>query len=200
MGHFIVMEGLDGAGTTTQCHELVQWLRAQGSVVCSTREPTDRSIGRVIRRSLRAEPEAPSVAALPWMFAADRADHLAGVVEPALARSEWVISDRYLHSSLAYQSLTLPLEEVWSLNCTFRVPDVTFFVRVPLDVCLDRVAARGEEREIYEAREQLARIEQRYEAVIHFLRERGHRIVEISGMGAVPDIAAAIRAEVEALG
>jgi dTMP kinase len=130
------------------------------------------------------------------MFAADRADHLAAVIEPALARGEWVVSDRYFHSSLAYQSLTLPLDQVWTLNHTFRVPDLTIFVRVPLDVCLERVTSRGEEREIYEVREQLIRIERRYDGVISFLREQGHRIVEVSGVAPVQEIAGRIHAAV----
>ncbi len=120
MGRFIVLEGLDGAGTTTQAALLAEWLGARGEVV-QTREPTAGPIGRLIRSSLRAEPDSPAETSLPWLFAADRAEHLTRVIEPALARGAWVISDRYYHSSLAYQSLVQPLERLLALN-PFRAP------------------------------------------------------------------------------
>ena len=152
MSRFIVMEGLDGAGTTTQVVELVRALEAAGQPATRTHEPTDGAVGRLIRATLRDQPDAADRRTLPWMFAADRADHLHRVVEPALADGRWVVSDRYLHSSLAYQSLELPLEQVFALNRAFRVPDLTLFIHVPVQVGLDRIEARGATRELYEHR------------------------------------------------
>ena len=143
---FLVLEGLDGAGTTTQSERLAQALSARGEVVL-TREPTDGPVGRIIREVLRGDQRAPTVDTLPWLFAADRADHLTRKVEPALRRGAYVVSDRYYHSSLAYQSLTLPLEDVSALN-SFRSPHITFFLDVPVDECLARIGKRGGEREI----------------------------------------------------
>lgn len=180
MGGFIVIEGIDGAGTTTQSGRLVQALGARGGAVVATREPTEGPIGRVIRTTLRAEAGSPAPAALPWMFAADRADHLHRTVLPSLAAGAWVVSDRYFHSSLAYQSMEIALPAVWSLNQDFRVPDLTVFLRVPVDEALRRIADR-KIREIFEERDRLARVEVAYEKTVSFLREKGHRIVDIDG-------------------
>lgn len=196
---FIVLEGLDGAGTTTQLARLATWLEAQGRTVVRTHEPTDGPVGRLIRRTLQRDADAPAPSTLPWMFAADRADHLARLVEPALARGEVVLSDRYLHSSLAYQSLQQPLESVWALNATFRVPDLTLFVEVPVQVSLDRIAARGGEREIFEEEERLVAIRDSYHRVLDRLRDRGDRIVTLDGTGSIDAVEAAIRPHVEAL-
>jgi dTMP kinase len=190
---FLVIEGLDGAGTTTQSARLIAWFTARGHRAVATREPTDGPIGRLIRTTLRAEAGSPDPTVLPWMFAADRADHLHRIVEPTLAGRASVVSDRYLHSSLAYQSLTLPLSEVWALNHTFRVPDLTLFLRVPVAECLRRMEGRPE-REIYEEESRLVKISASYDATMAFLRERGHAIVTIDGSLPVDDVTAAILA------
>ena len=117
---------------------------------------------------------------LPWLFAADRSDHLFRTVEPALARGATVVSDRYYHSSLAYQSLTMPLEQVAALN-RFRAPDLTVFLDVPVDVCLERIGRRGGPREIYERRDRLQRIAEAYEAVLDLVMARGEHVVRLDG-------------------
>lgn len=180
---FLVLEGLDGAGTTTQRERIADRLRAAGRTVLTTHEPTDGPVGRLIRATLRRAPGAVDPGCLPWMFAADRADHLARTVDPALAAGAVVITDRYLHSSLAYQSLDLPLEDVFSLNRHFRVPDLTVMVDVPVEECLRRIDARGAARELFEERDRLERIAAAYEAVIARLTARGDRIARISGVG-----------------
>jgi dTMP kinase len=172
---FIVIEGLDGAGTTTQTALLAERLRASGRVVHTTREPTG------------------------GLFAADRADHLAHEIEPALARGETVISDRYIPSSLAYQSLTLPLERVFALNADFRVPDLTLFLEVPVDTCLLRIASRPSQ-EIFEERRQLEKIAQSYQQVFDFLRSRGERIVRIDGTASPGGVLEELVQEAERLG
>lgn len=182
---FLVLEGLDGAGTTTQCERLVASLRAMGREVVQTREPTGGPVGRIIRGVLGGEPDAPTVETLPWLFAADRADHLGRTVSPALARGAVVVSDRYYHSSLAYQSQTLPLADVAALN-RFRSPDLTLFLDVPVGDCLARIQARGGKREIYEHREKLERIASAYEEVLALVEARGERVVRIDGT-ATPD-------------
>jgi len=195
-GRFFVLEGLDGAGTTTQAARLAAHLREHGREVIETHEPTDGPVGRLIRQALRGEEGAVDRQTLPWMFAADRADHLTRLVEPTLARDADVISDRYLHSSLAYQSLDRPLDLVYSLNADFRVPDLTIFVRVPVDVCLARIEARGGVREIFEKREQLAAILEQYLLVLDRLEARGDSIAYVNGDAPVDEVEAAIRAAV----
>jgi len=196
---FIVIEGLDGAGTTTQTALLAERLRASGRTVHTTREPTGGLIGQVLRRSLRGEPDAPPPSVLPWLFAADRADHLVREIEPALSRGEVVISDRYIPSSLAYQSLTLPLEEVFALNASFRVPDLTLFLEVPVDTCLLRIASRPSQ-EIFEERRQLEKIAKSYLQVCHFLRSRGERVVRIDGTASPSEVLEELVVEAERLG
>jgi dTMP kinase len=190
---FIVLEGLDGAGTTTQCERLVASLRAGGREVVQTREPTGGPVGRIIRSVLAGEEDAPTVETLPWLFAADRADHLGRTVSPALGRGAVVVSDRYYHSSLAYQSLTLPLTDVAALN-RFRSPDLTVFLDVPVDECLARIRARGGKREIYEHREKLERIAAAYEEVLTLVQGRGERVVRLDGTASPDDVQAAILA------
>ena len=90
------------------------------------------------------------------------------------------VSDRYYHSSLAYQSLTMPLEQVAALN-RFRAPDLTVFLDVPVDVCLERIGRRGGPREIYERRDRLQRIAEAYEAVLDLVMERGEHVVRLDG-------------------
>ncbi len=199
MGRFIVIEGLDGAGTTTQAERLCASLTARGVEVVRTAEPTTGPIGRMIRAVLRGEPDAPSKASLPWLFAADRADHLARLVEPGVARGAWVVSDRYLPSSLAYQSLDHPLEQIVALNATFRAPDLLIMVDIDVDTALDRITARGAAREIFEERAALAAIAARYAEVMPTLVARGWRVVHIDGALAIDDVAAQIGAAVDAL-
>ena len=194
MGQFIVIEGLDGAGTTTQVERLCRALINQGKQVVQTCEPTDRVVGRIIRKTLSGDSNAPHPRTLPWMFAADRSDHLLGLVEPALVAGRWVVSDRYFHSSLAYQSLTLPLEEVWSLNRHFRAPDLTVFIDLTVERCLERVLSRGGSRDIYEHEQQLLQISAAYARVLPFLADLGHRIERVAGEGSVDEVAERVRA------
>jgi dTMP kinase len=197
MGRFLVLEGLDGAGTTTQAERLVRRLQGRGLDVVRTAEPTDGPVGRLIRSTLRKEPGSPSRGTLPWMFAADRADHLDRVVGPALAAGRWVVSDRYLPSSLAYQSLDVPLELVDGLNRAFRVPDLVLYVRVPVEVALARIGGRGAAREVFEERALLERVAAAYDGVMRRLADRGWPIRTIDGAAGVDQVEAAIAAAVE---
>ncbi len=192
MGRFVVIEGIDGAGTTTQTQRLVARLRAAGESVLATNEPTDLPIGVQIRRVLRKEEGAPHPNTLPWLFAADRADHQVRRIQPALAAGSWVVSDRYLPSSLAYQSLQRPLEEVEALNASFPAPDVLVFVHVPVEVALERVAARGAARELFEERAWLEQVAERYDVVMDRLVARGWNVVRVDGTASMDAVAAAI--------
>lgn len=183
-GRFIVIEGLDGSGKTTQFKRL----SAAMPHALTTCEPTSREFGTVIRRTLRGEPGAPSPLSLPWAFAADRADHLVSVVEPALVEGRDVICDRYLPSSLAYQSLTLPLERVWAMNRSFRVPDVTFWLDVTAEVAAERIGMRGGTVEIYDALDRLKQVNEAYHTVFRFLEGKGWRIEKIDGSGDADEI------------
>lgn len=192
MPSFIAVEGLDGAGTTTQVARLVDRLVEAGHPTHRTFEPSDLAVGRLVRAALRQEEGAPGRPVLPWLFAADRADHLDREVNPALDRGEHVVTDRYVPSSLAYQALEVDMDIVWSLNAHFRAPDLTVFVHVPVDLGLQRIGARGSDREVYEKRELLERVEGNYERALSRLEGRGDRIARIDGSGSIDEVADAI--------
>ncbi|NJC69213.1 dTMP kinase [Planosporangium thailandense] len=150
-GLFVVFEGGEGAGKSTQVRLLADALRAQGHHVLVTREPGATEVGERIRNLLLHEQPA-STALTPraeaLLYAADRAHHVAAVIRPALARGEVVISDRYVDSSLAYQGAgrTLPVDEVSWLSSWATgglKPDLTVLLDVDPRVGLDRVGARG---------------------------------------------------------
>jgi dTMP kinase len=104
-GRFVVLEGGDGSGKSTQARRLAAWLREEGITVVETFEPGAGPTGAVLREVLLhgPEPVAPRTEAL--LMAADRAQHVATVIGPALARGEWVVCDRYVPSSLVYQGV-----------------------------------------------------------------------------------------------
>lgn len=141
-GRFVVLEGLDGAGTTTQARILADALSKHGIHVESEREPTDGAFGKIVREFTdgRRHLETPTVA---LGFAADRIEHTVQIREWVTAGS-WVISDRYVASSLAYQtSQGLDFEWVRTLNSHAMAPDMTIFVDTSVEVCVDRLSRRG---------------------------------------------------------
>ena len=110
---FIVIEGLDGSGGTTQSRLLASWFEKRGEKLLLTQEPSNRPIGRLIQESLL--PSANHVIGdrvFPYLFAADRQDHLDEEILPALSSRQHVISDRYYHSSLAYQGISVGMAKV----------------------------------------------------------------------------------------
>ncbi|HEX5585870.1 MAG TPA: dTMP kinase [Acidimicrobiia bacterium] len=117
-GRFVVVEGGDGSGKSTQVARLVESLRARGLGVVATFEPGATPAGAVLRDVLLhgAAPIAPVTEAL--LMAADRAQHVAEVVAPALARGDWVVSDRFVASSLVYQGVVrgLGVDAIRALN------------------------------------------------------------------------------------
>lgn len=143
-GLLIAFEGGDGAGKSTQSRLLGQWLQEQGYAVLHTREPGGTTLGRTLRELvLHGEDGSVAPRAEALIFAADRAQHVATVVRPALERGEIVLTDRYLDSSVAYQGAARELghEEVRDLSLWAvegLVPDLT--------VLLDVSPEQGRER------------------------------------------------------
>ena len=142
-GRFVVLEGGDGSGKSTQATLLASALGARGCNVVTTHEPGATAMGALLRDVLlhRSEPIAPITEAL--LMAADRAQHVAEVVEPALARGDWVVSDRFLPSSLVYQGVVrgLGVDVVRAMNARAVgavVPDVV----IVLDVAVDQASSR----------------------------------------------------------
>ncbi len=106
MGKFIVVEGADGAGTTTQAKEITGWLTDKGHKVLQTFEPTGGAVGSVIRKMLTKEIEPLNWKAMYYLFAADRLHHINEHIIPALIEGITVVCDRYYPSTLVYQSLS----------------------------------------------------------------------------------------------
>ena len=158
---FIAIEGIDGSGTTTQARMLADWLRLRGEKVVCTSEPTDSPAGRLVKAMLR-ESARPDEVTLAFLFAADRREHLNSTILPALEKGEWVVTDRYLLSSVAYQSRGAPFEWVCELNKLFLRPAVTVLIDVAVEVALARVGRRGKEREYYEDEETLRRVRENF--------------------------------------
>ncbi len=207
-GRFIVLEGLDGAGTTTQARMLGDALRRAGRRVHVTAEPSAGPGGALIRQILTRRVTGPDgagfdPAALALLFAADRLDHLATEVTPRLRDGVDVVSDRFTLSSLAYQGITTgDMAWVDAINRRASVPDLTVFLRVPATVALRRRKAvtAAADREIFEVSAFQKRVADGYERAIAFLRAAGQRIVEVDGQAPPEAVAAAVRAEVERIG
>lgn len=146
MNKLIAIEGIDGAGTTTQCQRL-----AARFGLHLTREPTDRSIGQLLRSILRHEVAVEDEKAVALLFAADRLDHVGAEIVPRLAQQS-VITDRYVMSSIVYQSLTVDRAFVADINRFARPADLTILVDVDVDVAESRRLGRGGPEERYDRR------------------------------------------------
>lgn len=203
-GRFVVLEGLDGAGTTTQARLLCERLRAAGSLVHVTAEPSGGPAGALVRQILTRRVSGPEggfdPAALALLFAADRLDHVAAEIAPKLRAGFDVVSDRFTLSSLAYQGVTTgDMAWVELLNARAAVPDVTVFLRVRADVAFRRRQAVTVDREIFEVGPFQRKVAASYDRAIERLRAQGQRIVEVDGEEPVEAVAAAVQAEVEKL-
>jgi dTMP kinase len=193
-GRFIVFEGLDGAGTTTQAKLLAERVQKQGRTVYLAHQPSEGPAGLLIRQILAgrtATPQADGKLAtvdervMALLFAADRLDHLGAQIEPRLARNEDVILDRYTLSSLAYQGASVSHEFIAQANRFARKPDLTLFLYVPAAVAIERVRSRGARLERYETAQQLQVIEREYSRLVGTLAS----VVSIDGTRPIPDVA-----------
>ena len=165
-GRFVVLEGADGAGTTTQARALAETLNARGHAVHITAEPSTGAVGRLIREQLATgEKNTARWQSLALLFAADRLLHVEDEIEPRLAAGEWVISDRYALSSLVYQGLHVDEDWVKTLNQYAVAPDIVLLVTLPLPVALERISGRAGTREVYENEALQARVHARYAAL-----------------------------------
>lgn len=202
-GRFLVLEGLDGAGTTTQARLLGERIRAAGRSAHVTAEPSGGPVGALIRQVLTRRIGGAGgfdPAALALLFAADRRDHLAVEIAPKLARGVDVISDRYALSSLAYQGAALgDMAWVHAVNREATAPALTLFLRVRPEVALRRRRAASLDREIYEVDAFQRKVARSYRTALARLRAAGERVVELDGERPVAEVAEAVWAAVEAL-
>lgn len=194
-GHFISLEGIDGAGKSAQIGRLAEWLRSRGHRVTTCRDPGSTPVGDAIRailldrHDLRLTPNAEML-----LYMAARAQLVADVIEPALGRGDWVVSDRYLLSNVVYQGYAGGLDpeiirEVGRVATAGRVPDLVILLDVDLDISarrlarpLDKLENRGDGYR--------TRLREGYRA--EAARQPG-RVVTIDASGAIDAVAAAIR-------
>lgn len=165
MRGFIVFEGLDGSGLSTQAKLLGDYLKDKGHEVVLTKEPTrDSEAGRRIRtildEKIKAEP-----AEIQKLFVQDRKEHLENLIIPALQGGKVVISDRYFFSTIAFGGANLNLEWLINLNKNFLVPDITFFIMVRPEICIERIIKRGDGIKLFEKLEMLRRVYKNYQIV-----------------------------------
>ncbi|HEX6471365.1 MAG TPA: dTMP kinase [Streptosporangiaceae bacterium] len=182
-GVLIAVEGGEGAGKTTQARLLAIWLRDQGYDVVNTHEPGATKVGMRLRAILLdKESTGLSARAEALLYAADRAEHVAAVIQPALRRGAIVITDRFVDSSLAYQGFgrALPAEEIARVNAWATgglVPDLTIVLDVPADVGLGRFASPADRLES-EPREFHERVRRGFRALAE---AEPHRYLVIDG-------------------
>ncbi|HEY8078858.1 MAG TPA: dTMP kinase [Labilithrix sp.] len=196
-GRFVVLEGIDGAGTTTQAARLVERLRAEGTTCRGTREPSDGVIGSLVRQVLTGRivvpgGRAPGWATMALLFAADRLDHVEAEIDPFLAENGVIVSDRYDASSLAYQSVSSgrggerAVEWIKTLNKHAMRPDLTMVLDLPPEVASARRASRGEPAQLYEQNEVQRALAVFYRDLAKHMPD--DRIVVIDASGTVDDV------------
>lgn len=202
-GVFVVVEGVDGCGSTTHSRLLTKALKSAGRETVLTCEPSTGPVGGLIRQILQRRlfvADATGPRGFAWttmalLFAADRLDHLDSLVIPALEDGSVVISDRYDLSSLAYQSATstdaaAAIPWIRELNARAVRPDVTVVIDVPPEVAEERRRGRGGVEEMFEHRalqERLVSIYARAETLVP-----GDRVAHVSGLGELEVVSARV--------
>lgn len=189
LNNFIVFEGIDGSGTSTQ----LKLLKQNNPDFEITAEPTSTETGKFLRRMLGGEFKVEEKTNA-YLFAADRCQHLygeGGIIE-LTKKGKIVVSDRYFFSSMAYQSATCGIELPALLNSPFPLPQILFYFVINPEISLSRVTARNEKKEIYEKIELQRKIADMYEKVISSYEkdsENNHmKVVRIDATKSIEEI------------
>lgn len=191
--NFIVFEGLDGTGTTSQLRLLREALVSHGlqQKVFFTNEPTGSPIGRLIRAALSGTVSFDAKT-ITYLFGADRCEHLYGEdgILEQLQAGKTVFSDRYLFSSLAYQGLTAGAELAERINEPFPLPEYLFFFDLPAHIAIERIKQRNAPHEIYEKEAFQCCVAEVYERILTHYRTAtpDMRIIRIDASGTIQNI------------
>ena len=209
-GQFIVIEGIDGSGTTTQCTILAERFANKGLPAHTTREPSDGPVGVLIRQILTGRvvvpghhgAHPPGWAMMATLFAADRLDHLEAEIVPNLMDGVSIVSDRYDYSSVAYQTVSSgagPDAARWvrELNRKARRPDLTLILDVDPQVAASRRGQRPGTPELYETDAMQIELAAFYSTIDALFPD--DRIRHIDANRDIEQVADAIWAEVAAL-
>jgi dTMP kinase len=215
-GPFIVLEGIDGAGTTTQLNALRAHFQRTERRAFFTHEPSDGPVGMLIRLALQGrlvganfqlhDPEDPALlghtrfdpAALALLFAADRADHGAMQVTPNLDAGRIVVCDRYLLSTLAYQGQTCDFEWLLEINRPALTPDLTIFLDVPQSAAEARMRGSRWKKDLFETADQQRRIRDSYLHYIDLKLEQVGRVEVIDSSRPPHEVSSEVTARVDA--
>ena len=196
-GKFVVLEGIDGAGTTTQAARLADRLRGMRIMVRVTREPSDGPVGTLVRQILTGRVVVPGGRSPGWatmalLFAADRMDHVESEIAPFVASGGVMVSDRYDASSLAYQSVSSGLnakqaiEWIRSLNRYVARPDLTIVLDLPPEVAAERRTKRGDAAQLYDQNEMQRELAAFYKNLGKHMP--GDRIAAVDATGTVEQV------------
>ncbi len=191
-GHFLVFEGIDGSGKTTQINLLKKRIEKLGIKCIQTKEPSDGPVGLMLRRCLTGELELDEIT-MAGLFAADRLDHIfnnkTGILKN-LDENITVICDRYILSTYAYQSVCIPLEQVIKLNSisTENIkPDCHIFIDISPDTALERITQGRTNKELYENKLRLTQVRNRYFELFDILKNN-ENIIIINGNKNIDEI------------
>jgi dTMP kinase len=182
-GKFVVIEGIDGAGTTTQAKLLVDYLNSIQKNAVLTAEPTSGEIGKLIRRFLQKEIFFDEKT-LALLFAADRTDHIEKIITPVIEQGNIVVTDRYFLSSLAYQSTGAETTFIENVNFYHVLPDITFLIDIDPEISLGR---KTQSNEFYEKMDLQKRIRKNYLWAYEKYKE-AHNIKLIDGTLGIEEI------------
>jgi dTMP kinase len=203
-GKFITIEGGEGAGKSTQIRLLAEWLGGQGIAVVTTREPGGSPGAEAIRKLLVEGAtdrwDAPTEALLHF---AARRDHLAKTVWPALGRGQWVISDRFADSTMAYQGYghglgRAPIEQLYAVAVGDFRPDLTLILDIPVELGLKRALARAGGETRYEKMD-VAFHQRLREGFLDIAKREPARCRLIDAHGTIDEVQARLRQQVAAI-
>ena len=184
-GRFLVFEGIDGSGKSTQIRQIHKRLMEKGISAVATFEPTDGPVGSLIRKMLAGSVETDQLT-IASLFAADRTDHLlnrANGVKAMVDNGRIVLSDRYYFSSYAYHAQYMDMDWVIqanALNVKILRPTATLFIDVDPDICLERIRANRDSFDMYEKIDILKRVRDNYFLAFEKLKDR-EKVIIING-------------------
>lgn len=187
--NFFVFEGIDGSGTTTQIELLKNYLIKNDKKVFNTAEPTNLETGKFLRRCLSGEISLHAETML-MLFAADRNEHIFsefGIIK-ALESNDYVISDRYIFSSLAYQGAAGFFNQAEKLNENFPLPEILFFLDADFEKTFERIEKRNNGKEIYENKLFQKKVQEFYYKTLEKYKNTNMKIYRIDGNAPVKNV------------
>lgn len=184
-GKFIVIEGLDGSGKSAQVDLAIEYLKQKGKDIVVTREPTVESeSGRKIKQALKKEIVVEPLE-LQGLYVQDRKEHLENKVIPALKEGKFVVSSRYAFSTFSYgHSDGLDVDLLVKMNDNFLLPDLTIVVDVSPESCVQRIESRGEQKELFEQKEKLTKVNEIYKKIPVMFEN----VVAVDGERPIPEV------------